>query len=84
MPVFKSNTPTKPHKLTLNDLIYADVPVARQALRKLLAEPMRFSPVTRGGRKTLTFEGSIKVGTLVDPVYIGVASPRGVEPLLPA
>ena len=37
-------------------LVYGDVPVARQALRKLLAEPIQFTPVMRDGRKTYSFK----------------------------
>jgi hypothetical protein len=53
--------------------------LARQALRKLLAEPMRFEPVVAEGRKTYKIIGKTKVGALLDPNYIEMASPRGVE-----
>jgi hypothetical protein len=59
------------------DLIRGDIPVARQALRKLLAEPMRFEPVVAEGRKTYKITGKTKVGALLDPNYIAMASPRG-------
>ena len=65
------------------DLIRTDIPVARQALRKLLAEPLVFSPVVVDGRKTLKFEGKTSAGVLIDSGDIEVASPRGFEPLLP-
>ena len=66
------------------DLIYSDIPLARQGLRKLLGgEPMRISPVTRNGRRTLAFEGVVPVGMLLGDGYLEVASPRGFEPLLP-
>ncbi len=67
------------------DLIYDDVPKARQALRKLLEEPLRFIPIERDGRNTYAFEGKTRVGALLaaDPLfYREVASPRGFEPLL--
>ncbi len=59
------------------ELVRADVPVARQALRKLLAEPMVLEPVDGHYRIT----GQTKLGALLDPNHIGMASPRGVEPL---
>ncbi|MEW8051322.1 MAG: recombinase family protein [Candidatus Thiodiazotropha sp.] len=65
-------------------LVYSDVPLARQALRKLLVEPIEFRPVVLNGRKTYSFEGKTRIGALLDPGYIAMASPRGVEPLLPA
>jgi len=61
------------------ELLAADVPQARQALRKLLAEPLQFTPVVVDGKKAYTFEGKTRVGTLLSPAYIGVASPRGRE-----
>ena len=65
------------------DLIHEDVPLARQALRKLFAKPLRFNPVVYNSRKTYRFEGHTQVGALIDPIYLEMASPRGVEPLLP-
>ena len=64
-------------------LVYGDVPVARQALRKLLAEPIQFTPVMRDGRKTYSFEGKTRLGMLLEPGYIELASPRGFEPRSP-
>jgi hypothetical protein len=51
---------------------------ARQVLRKLLAEPMRFEPVVADGRKTYRISGNMKVGALLDPNYTAMASPRGL------
>ena len=66
------------------DLIYSDVPKARQAIRKLLNGPITCNPVIYdGSRKGYAFEGKTNLGLLVSPGYIEVASPRGVEPLLP-
>ena len=59
------------------EVLAADVPQARQALRKLLAEPLQFTPVVVGSRKAYTFAGQTRVGALLAPAYIGVASPRG-------
>lgn len=63
------------------ELVCSDVPLARQALRKLLVEPIEFRPVVLNGRKTYSFEGKTRIGALLDPGYIAMASPRGVEPL---
>ena len=35
------------------------------------------------GKKAYAFEGKTRIGVLVDPVYLEVASPRGFEPLSP-
>src|SRR4051812_16820878 len=63
------------------DLLLGDVPVARQALRKLLPEPLRIAPVVVGGRRTLSFEGETVLGPLFEPAtgasLQGLASPRG-------
>ena len=59
------------------DLLLGDVPVARQALRKLLPEPLRVFPAVVEGRRTLRFEGATTHGPLFDTeVYEGLASPR--------
>jgi len=60
-----------------SELIHADVPVAGQALRKLLAEPMRFEPVELDGKKTYRITGKTKVGALLAGDHIRLASPRG-------
>ena len=65
------------------ELLLSDVPLARQALRRLLAEPLQIAPATVQGRRTLRFEGRTTLGPLLDPVYKGLASPRGFEPRLP-
>jgi DNA invertase Pin-like site-specific DNA recombinase len=57
------------------ELLRGNVPVARQALRKLLPEPLRIAPVTVDGRRTLGFEGRTVLGPLLDPVHIGSGSP---------
>ena len=49
----------------------------RMTVRKLLAEPMRFEPVVENGKKTYKITGKTKVGVLLDPNYIAMASPRG-------
>jgi len=69
------------HAGQFKDLLRGDVPLARQALRKLLDGKLHFAP---NGRKSFTFEGATRVGPLVAPGgYIEVASPRGFEPLSP-
>jgi len=65
------------------DLLLGEVRLARQALRRLLDRPLRISPATVDGRKTLRFDGDTVLGHLVDPIYRGMASPREFEPLLP-
>jgi len=66
------------------DLLLGDVPVARQALRKLLPEPLKVFPAVSEGRRTLRFEGDTHLGPLFDTrVYKGLATPRGCEPRLP-
>ena len=65
------------------ELLHGNVPVARQALRKRLPEPLSFAPATIEGRRTLRFEGVTTLGPLFDPTYKGLASPRGFEPRLP-
>jgi DNA invertase Pin-like site-specific DNA recombinase len=57
------------------DLLRGNVPVARQALRKLLPEPLRMAPVTVDGRRTLGFEGRTVLGPLLAPVHISLGSP---------
>ena len=69
-------------------LLLGAVPVARQALRKLLPEPLKITPATADGRRTLSFEGVTVLGPLLDPsptqpASKGLASPRGFEPRLP-
>ncbi len=66
-----------------DELIHSDVPIARQALRKLMAGPIAFSPQVRDGRKGYELKWETKIGVLLcTPTYIGVASPRGFEPRL--
>ena len=77
-----------------HDLIRADVPKARQALRKLLKQPLAFAPLAEGG---YSIKGEMRVGALLaqipspkghkptqesESVYVGLASPRGLEPRL--
>ena len=65
------------------ELLRGDVPVARQALRKLLPEPLRVAPAIVTGQRTLRFEGMTVLGPLFDPAHKGLATPRGFEPRLP-
>lgn len=64
------------------DLIYSNVPLARQALRKLLAGPIYFAPVVRleDRRRTFHFEGNVDAGPLLDRTLTTLASPRGFVP----
>jgi len=65
------------------ELLYADVPVARQALRKLVDGRIEFVPVERDGARTHDLRWNVRIGALVAPGYQSVASPRGFEPRLP-
>ena len=60
----------------LGKLVYADVPLARQALRKRPAGPIECHPDGK-------LRGGTKVGPLFAAVDLAVASPRGFEPRLP-
>jgi hypothetical protein len=62
------------------ELLLGDVPLARQALRRLLPEPLRIAPATVQGRRTLRFEGFTTLGPLLGPTYKGWASPHGFDP----
>ena len=61
-------------------LLHEDVPRARQVLRKLLAEPMRFEPIPEEGKKSYKISGKTHLGVLLDRGHIEVASRRGFEP----
>ncbi len=63
------------------ELINDNVPRARQALRKLLEGPIWVKPEDGKG---YAFRGETKLGALLPPDYVTLASPRGFEPLLPA
>ncbi len=59
-----------------DDLICSEVPLARQALRKLLDGPITFEPSARG----YLLRGRTKVGALIPKDYIGVVPRKGLEP----
>jgi len=61
------------------ELINSDIPVARQALRKLFKKPLVLKPTADGG---YILEGSTSLGALF-PANINLASPRGFEPRSP-
>jgi len=46
-------------------LVYADVPLARQALRKLLAGPIKCTPAVRDGRRDYAIRGEAKLENLL-------------------
>jgi len=62
------------------ELLHANTPVARQALRRLLPQPLRIRPVTVDGRNTLAFEGETVLGPLVEPLHVGTWRPHGEPP----
>jgi hypothetical protein len=57
-------------------MITADVPLARQALRKLLDGPISFEATPEG----YVLRGSTKIGALFPPGYIAVVPRKGLEP----
>lgn len=63
--------------------ICGNAPLARQALRKLLPEPLRIVPATVEGQRSLGFAGFTVLGPLLDAAqagpYEGIASRRGLE-----
>jgi len=63
-----------------NDLLRSDVPLTRQALRKLLDGRIQFLPEQRGGERAYHLRWALRLKPLIDERYIGVASPRGFEP----
>jgi hypothetical protein len=65
------------------NLIHADAPLARQALRKLLVGPIKCIPVVRDGRKGYAIRGETRLGALLASSNVTLASPRGFEPRLP-
>ncbi len=67
------------HMERFKELIYGDVPRARQALRKLLAGPIRLA---RLGERRYELAGETSLEALFQGTRASVASPRGFEPLL--
>ncbi|MBI4290574.1 MAG: hypothetical protein HY661_03735 [Betaproteobacteria bacterium] len=67
----------------LHGLLKSDIPLARQALRKLLADRISFRPVERNGARGYDLSWKIVTGALLSDSYISLASPRGFEPRLP-
>jgi site-specific DNA recombinase len=60
-----------------SDVVRGDVPLARQALRKLLDGRIQFMPAKRNGQKTYDLRCQLRVAGLLPPGYKAVASPRG-------
>ena len=65
----------------LDALLRADVPQAREALRKLIAGKIEFRPETRAGDRGYRLRWSL-VTTAEVGGYLALASPRGFEPRL--
>ncbi len=57
------------------ELLLSDVPLAREALRKLIAGRIAFEPLERGGERGYHLRWSLVTDALLDG-NIGVASPR--------
>jgi hypothetical protein len=64
-----------------DEFLLADVPLARQALRKLVAGRIEFRLEERGGERGYRLRWALATNALMDG-NIGVASPRGFEPRL--
>jgi hypothetical protein len=65
-----------------DELLLSDLPLARQALRKLIPGRIEFRPVERDGERGYALSWSIATKALLAG-NIGMASPRGFEPRLP-
>jgi hypothetical protein len=62
------------------ELVYADVPLARQALRKLLSRPIKCTPVIRNGKKDYQVRGEAKLENLLAGASVGLVPRKGLEP----
>ena len=64
-------------------LLRRHVPQARQIIKKLLAAPLRFTPVTENGARYYEFTAQIALGRVFSGIAdaIWVASPTGFEPV---
>ena len=65
-----------------DELLLSDVPMARQALRKLIPGRIEFRPVERDGERRYEYRWTLATRALVEG-NTAVASPRGFEPRLP-
>lgn len=64
-----------------NQLMLSDIPIARQALGKLLVGRIAFQPEERGGARAYKLSWALVTKPLLDASsYIGMASPGGFEP----
>jgi hypothetical protein len=62
------------------ELLHGAVPVANQAIGKLLVEPFTFYPhTTADGTRTLGFKAITTLGPLFDPAHKALVSPRGTN-----
>ncbi len=59
-----------------DDLIYSDIPLARQALRKLLDGPITFEAAPEG----YLLKGRTRIGALLPKGYIEMVPRKGLEP----
>jgi len=61
------------------ELIRGNIPRARQALRKLLVDPIDFTPVTTDdGEQTYAFKGELTYGAVLQEVIYMRGVPRGI------
>ena len=62
------------------DLMHADIPLARQALRKLLVGYIKCTPIIRDGRRDYAIRGETKLGALLPTVSVTLVPRKGLEP----
>jgi hypothetical protein len=65
------------------ELLLSDIPLARQALRKLIAGRIEFRPEQKDEARGYHLRWSMVAKPLFGEGYIGMASPTGFEPVLP-
>ena len=62
------------------ELMHADVPLARQALRKLLVGSIKCTPVVRHGRRDYAIRGETKLEGLLPGASVTLVPRKGLEP----
>src|SRR5262249_35839789 len=66
-----------------DEFLRADIPLARQALQKLIPERIEFRPETVDGERKYHLGWACAVKPLTGEGYLSVATPRGFDPWLP-
>jgi len=57
-----------PQVTTFRDIIFSDISLARQGLRKILDGPICFIPTELNEDRFYSFEGKLKLGAILRPV----------------